>query len=123
MELLDSLLYVVKTGADIAYAVSRIWLLYLRAKESTIKDMQALFRILAYLYSTRLLGIKLKPIHSNKFVLKAWCDASYALHPDGKSHSSYSFRDASGLSGMFYAPSSNNHWSLFHQPRRRSLSR
>jgi hypothetical protein len=46
MELLGSLLvHVVKTYADIA-----VRCMAMRAKESTLKDMQALFRMLAYLY-------------------------------------------------------------------------
>ena len=49
MELLGSLLYVVKTRPDIAYAVNRM---AMRSKEATLKDMNALLRILAYLYGT-----------------------------------------------------------------------
>jgi hypothetical protein len=50
MELLGSLLvHVVKTHADIA-----VRCMAMRAKESTLKYMQALFRMLAYLYSTGL---------------------------------------------------------------------
>ena len=103
MELLGSLLYIVKTRPDIAFAVNRM---AMRAKKATVKDMNALFRILAYLYATRARGVTLRPMDTRSLRLAAWCDASYALHEDGRSHSGYAFTFMGSPSGMFYARSS-----------------
>jgi hypothetical protein len=102
MELLGSLLYVVKTRPDIAYAVNRM---AMRSKEATERDMNALRRILAYLYGTQSLGIHLSPQQSSTFILEGWCDAAYAVHPDGKSHSGYGFTSVGSDSGLFYSRS------------------
>ena len=57
MELLRSLLYAIKTRLDIAYAVTKQ---AMRAKDPTMKDMNSLFQILAYLYDTQDLGTVLR---------------------------------------------------------------
>lgn len=103
MELLGSLLYIVKTRPDIAFAVNRM---AMRARKATVKDMNALFRILGYLYATRARGVTLRPMNTCHLRLAAWCDASYALHEDGRSHSGYGFTFVGSTSGMFYARSS-----------------
>jgi len=102
MELLGSLMYLVRTRADIAYAVNRM---SMRSQCSTNKDMNALMKILAYLYGTRELGIVLLPGDGNELILEAWCDASYATHEDGKSHSGYGFTFVGSRSGLFYSRS------------------
>ena len=105
MELLGSLMYVVKTRFDIAYAVSR---LAMRTQKATERDYNALLRVLAYLYNTRVRGIVLTPLSIAATVcilFEAWCDASYATHPDGHSHTGYGFRLSGTVSGFFFARS------------------
>lgn len=102
MELLGSLLYLVRTRPDISYAVNR---LAMRAREATEKDLSALMRILAYLYDTQELGITLLPGNTDVLRLMAWSDASYATHSDGKSHSGYGFTFDGTDSGLFFSRS------------------
>ena len=110
MELLGSLMYLEKTRADIAFAVNR---LAMRTQKATEKDYRSLLRVLAYLYVTRGKEVVLKPcreLSASRICclvapLEAWCDASYAIHPDGRSHSGYGFRLAGTGSGLFYARS------------------
>ena len=102
MELLGSLLYIVKTRPDIAYAVSRM---AMRSQGATVKDFRALQRILAYLYDTKELGIYLTTQESLQYTLVAWSDASYATHSDGRSHSGYGFTAQDNESGLFYSRS------------------
>ena len=59
MELLGSLLYVVKTRPDISFAVNR---LSMRSTVATEADFRALRRVLAYLYATRHRGVTLRPM-------------------------------------------------------------
>ena len=104
MELLGSLLYVVKTRPDISFAVNR---LSMRSTVATEADFRALRRVLAYLYATRHRGVTLRPMLMSDVRLEAWCDASYALHHDGRFPSGYAFTLAtSSQSGMFYSRSS-----------------
>mgnify|MGYP003386209632 CR=1 FL=1 len=105
MELLGSLMYLVRTRPDIAYAVNR---LAMRSQVATERDFSALLRILAYLYDTRFLGINLKasPTPESNLCLTTWCDASYATHSDGKSHSGYGFTFEGAESGLFDSRSS-----------------
>lgn len=98
MQLLGSLLFLNKTRPDIAYAVNRM---AMRASTATHKDMKDLLRIVAYLYDTSELGITLTPT-TNDFKLIAWCDASYATHPDGRSHSAYGFTSDDPNCAMFF---------------------
>jgi len=102
MELLGSLLYLVRTRPDISYAVNR---LAMRAREATERDLNALMRILAYLYDTQELGITLLPGKTDDLRLMAWSDASYATHSDGKSHSGYGFTFDGTESGLFFSRS------------------
>jgi hypothetical protein len=101
-ELLGGLLYGVKTRPDIGYAVNRM---AMRSKEATERDLNSLKRILAYVYNTQSIGIRLVPMHSAEFVLECWCDAAYAVHPDGKSQTGYGFKCAGSQSGLFYSRS------------------
>lgn len=110
MELLGSLMYMEKTRADISFAVNR---LSMRTKKCTVRDYNALLRVLAYLFATKDKAIVLKPVDvlvttpgGTVAPLEAWCDASYAIHEmDGRSHSGYGFRLANTGSGLFYARS------------------
>ena len=109
MELLGGLVYTGKTRADGSYSISR---LSMRTQKSTVKDFTALLRVLAYLWRTKERGILLTPLHAGlprgkdgHVELEAWCDASYATHPDGKSHTGYGFKLAHTGSGLFYARS------------------
>jgi hypothetical protein len=53
-------------------------------KEPTTQDRQKLFHLLGYLQRTKERVLKLRP--RGIFRLEAYIDASFALHPDGKSH-------------------------------------
>ena len=104
MSILGSLIFLLRTRADIAYAINR---LSLRSTKATTLDMQALFRILRYLNGTRDLGITLcKDVTFSKVVqLHAYVDAAYGVHCDGKSHSGYCFLLGPHKNGMFYSRS------------------
>jgi hypothetical protein len=67
--------------------------------------MNALMRILAYLYGTQDLGIVLLPGDSDTLILEAWCDASFDTHTDNKSHTGYGFTFRDSRSGLFYSRS------------------
>jgi hypothetical protein len=56
MSILGSLIFLLRTRADIAYAINR---LSLRSTKATMLDLQALLRVLRYLNGTRDLGITL----------------------------------------------------------------
>ena len=76
------LLFVSKRSRlDIGLAVA---FLCTRVSKSTHGDWNKLKRLLKYLYST----IDMPRIYSfdNLVVIKTWVDASYAIHPDMKSH-------------------------------------
>jgi hypothetical protein len=104
MSILGSLIFLLRTRADIAYAVNR---LSLRSTKATNLDLQALFRVLRYLNGTRDLGITLcKDVTLPKVVqLHAYEDAAYGVHSDSKSHSGYCFSLGPFNNGMFYARS------------------
>ena len=104
MELLGSLMYLVRTRPDISYAVNRM---AMRTQVATERDWNALLRILAYLFATPSLGIKLQATATPDapLSLQVWCDASYATHSDGKSHSGYGFTFEGTESGLFYSRS------------------
>ncbi len=55
-----------------------------RVKQPTIQDMDKLRRVLRYLNGSRELGLTLKAESPCKVFL--YCDASFAVHPDFKSH-------------------------------------
>jgi hypothetical protein len=69
--------------------------------------MNALARILSYLYGTQDLGITLMPGVEGMTapVLEVWCDAAYASYADGKSHTGYGFTFQGTKSGLFYCRS------------------
>jgi hypothetical protein len=104
MSILGSLIFLLRTRADIAYAINR---LSLRSTKATMLDLQALLRVLRYLNGTRDLGITLcKDATLSKVVqLHSYVDAAYGVHSDGKSHSGYCFSLGPHKNGMFYARS------------------
>jgi hypothetical protein len=104
MSVLGSLIFLLRTRADIAYAINR---LSLRSTKATQLDLQALFRVLRYLNGTRTLGITLcQDVTIAKVVqLHAYVDAAYGIHNDGKSHSGYCFSLGPHHNGIFYARS------------------
>jgi hypothetical protein len=78
------LLYLaLRTRPDILTAVA---FLTTRVHAPTENDWKRLFRVLYYLYGTIDLGITLRP-GNGPLKLSAYADASYGVHPDGKSHS------------------------------------
>jgi hypothetical protein len=103
MRLLGRLLFIIKTRPDIAYAVNR---LATRSHCATDRDFKALLRIVSYLYGTRNLGLKLKKSDSSNRAaaarLSCYVDASYATHPDHRSHTGYCFSLGDTLA-MFYS--------------------
>jgi hypothetical protein len=103
MRLLGRLLFIIKTRPDIAFAVNR---LATRSHCATERDFKALLRIVSYLYGTRDLGLKLKkssPLNRAAAArLSCYVDASYATHPDSKSHTGYCFSLGDTLA-MFYS--------------------
>ena len=118
--LLGSLLHLIDVRPDIADAVSRVSQYTVAA---TNADMEALVRIVRYLYGTRLLGVVIRPGESSGRIflqLRAFADAAYACARDGRSKFCYSFDlipvnacDAEPVmydpdaanSGMFYSKS------------------
>ena len=102
MELLGGMIYLLRTRSDIAYAVGKM---AMRAQRATEKDWSALLRVLAFLYATRTHGITLRPGTASPLRLILWVDASYAIHPDGASHSGYGLTFVGSTSGLFYSRS------------------
>ena len=104
MSILGSLIFLLRTRADIAYAINR---LSLRSSKATTLDLEALFRVMRYLNGTREFGITLcRDVTLSKVVqLHAYVDAAYGIHHDGKSHSGYCFSLGPHKNGMFYARS------------------
>ena len=80
--MIGSLLYLAnQTRPDILFAVCAM---ARKSKSPTDQDRQAVVRILQYIAGTKTLGLRL---HSGEgIVLYATVDASYACHPDLKSH-------------------------------------
>jgi hypothetical protein len=103
MSILGSLIFLLRTRPDIAYAVNRI---ATRTCRATIKDMYALGRILKYLAGTVDLGLRFNP-SQREDLTTIFChvDAAYACHIDGKSHSGYCFSLGSHHTGKFYCRS------------------
>ncbi len=80
--LVAKLLYLSRRARpDIIAAVS---FLCTRVKEPTVQDREKMFHLIGYL--KRMMGrvLMLRPM--GIFKLEAYIDASFALHPDGKSH-------------------------------------
>jgi hypothetical protein len=77
------LLYLSKrTRPDIQVAVC---FLVSRVQEPTEQDAKKAVRVLRYLYGTQHLGVIIEP-DANFFCVRSYIDASYGVHPDGKSH-------------------------------------
>jgi hypothetical protein len=91
------LLYLSKRARpDIIATVS---FLCTRVKEPTEQDREKLFHLLGYLQRTKERVLTLRP--RGIFKLEAYIDASFALHPDGKSHTGIVI--LLGGVGVFYA--------------------
>ena len=92
LSLLGRLMFVVKTRPDIAYALNR---LATRSHCATERDFKALLRVASYLYGSRELGLKMNKSSADDRAaatrLACYVDASYATHPDCKSHTGYCF--------------------------------
>jgi hypothetical protein len=90
-EVLGSLIFIVKTRPDIAYAVNRLATRTLRA---TNKDKLAILRVVRYLKGTLNLGLTFRSVaahHLQDYIqLVLYADAAYITHRDGKSHSGMS---------------------------------
>jgi len=100
MSILGSLIFVLRTRPDIAYAVNRM---ATRTCRATAKDMLALGRILKYLAGTVTLGVTFHPSQREDVTtIFCWVDAAYACHLDGKSHSGYCFSLGSHNTGKFF---------------------
>ena len=103
MRLLGRLLFIIKTRPDIAYAINR---LATRSHCATERDFKALLRVASYLYGTRTLGLKIKKTSPQNRAaaarLSCYVDASYATHPDSKSHTGYCFSLGDTMA-MFYS--------------------
>jgi hypothetical protein len=90
-EILGSLIFIVKTRPDIAYAVNR---LATRTARATERDLTAINRVVRYLKGTEHLGLTFtspKEHSSQDYIqLVLYADAAYITHKDGKSHSGIS---------------------------------
>ena len=103
MSILGSLIFLLRTRPDIAYAVNRM---ATRTCRATDKDLCALGRILKYLNGTIELGLTFNPSKREDLTtIFCWVDAAYACHLDGKSHSGYCFSLGSHHTGKFYCRS------------------
>jgi len=104
LSLLGKLIFIIKTRPDIVYAVNR---LATRAQRATDKDFQCLLRIVSYLGGTKSLGITFRRDNSADAAaatrLFCYVDASYATHPDSRSHTGYCFGLGDVLNGMFFS--------------------
>jgi hypothetical protein len=79
------LLYIAKrTRPDLLLSVS---FLSTRVNSPDIDDWSKLNRLLKYINGTKSLGIILSPEPDGQTMLRAFIDASYGVHRDGKSHS------------------------------------
>jgi hypothetical protein len=64
--------------------IATVSFLCTRVKEPRVQDREKLLHLLGYLQRTKERVLKLRP--RGIFRLEAYIDASFALHPDGKSH-------------------------------------
>jgi len=95
-----ALLYVAThTRPDILFAINHA---SRQAKAPTVNDMDAVNRIIFYLVGTSHLGLRL--CSTDGITLSATVDASYASHPDQKSHSGFTLHIGS-TSGSFLSKS------------------
>ena len=98
-EKVGSVLYLAsQSRPDILYPVTQ---LSRRSNKATSRDMKAADRLLAYIATTRSLGLTLGS-KSGDFTLHAYVDASYNCYPDSKSHTGVSLHLGAD-SGSFFA--------------------
>jgi len=84
----QKLLYIAnRCRLDISVAVS---FLTTRVSKATEQDMRKLIKVLRYLNSTRVLGLKLGGDKQGFISVKVFADASYGVHADAKSHTGIS---------------------------------
>ena len=104
--LLGSLIHILKTRSDVAFAISRM---SSRTQVSTEKDMEALRRICRYLLRTRKYELIFSPSAQAQreavITMFAWADAAYQTHADSKGHSGYCMGIGDGASGKVIAGS------------------
>lgn len=81
--LVAKLLYLMKRARPDIIAV--VWFLFTRVRNPTEEDEKKLSRVLSYLHGSKDQIMKMQP--SGIFRVEAFVDASFAVHPDGKSHS------------------------------------
>ena len=98
-EKVGSILYLAsQSRPDLLYSVTQ---LSRRSNKATSRDMKAADRLLAYIATTRSLGLTLGS-KSGDFTLHAYVDASYNCYPDSKSHTGVSLHLGQD-SGCFFA--------------------
>ena len=83
---LGMLQYLNNSRPDLMYATS---MLSSRASQPTMRDWRAMIRVGRYLIGTRDLGVHLRKGDGGLWA-HAYVDASFAGHPDGRSHSGMS---------------------------------
>ena len=87
LSLLGSLIFVLKTRLDIAFAVSYA---ASKATSPTVSDWEDLKHTLQYLYQTRDYGMILEPQEpGSPLVLSCYCDASWLSDSDSKSQTGF----------------------------------
>jgi hypothetical protein len=104
-KILGSLIFLLRTRPDIAYAVIR---LATRSQRAKLGDLNAIIRVLRYLKGTKDLGITFHPTQKNRDTLVeiiCYADAAYSVHTDGKSHSGYTYSLGDHKTGMFFSRS------------------
>jgi hypothetical protein len=102
---LGSFIFLLRTRPDLAYAINR---LATRTTRATVKDMNAIYRVLKYLKATKDRGIIFKKsvtLREDITQIFCWVDAAFQCHRDGKSQSGYCFNIGGHTSGMFYSRS------------------
>ena len=98
-EKVGSILYLAsQSRPDLLYSVTQ---LSRRSNKATSRDMKAADRLLAYIATTKSLGLTLGS-KSGDFTLHAYVDASYNCYPDSKSHTGVSLHLGKD-SGCFFA--------------------
>ena len=101
LSLLGSLIFVLKTRLDIAFAVS---FAATKATSPTVGDWEDLKHTLQYLYQTRAHGMRLQPQEpGSPLVLSCYCDASWLSDSDSKSQTGFCLSFGGGAA--FYGKS------------------
>jgi hypothetical protein len=96
MEIIGALNHIAKPRPDILFSVS---VLAGRSSVCTQRDMDAAIRVVKYLATTIVLGIRFRSECSESHILnviEVWTDASYGKHIDGKSQSGVLVRSVCG---------------------------